>query len=637
MSNSKVAVITEESSDLLEHMLQLDPHLTIISRSQLLHTDLELFDAIAIIGGTSNQPILFSSQERICIEAQINKGKRVFAEYVASIGHVYFEPPVSTRFDRLVYCSDSNAIEGLSVGMLIDDQCGMRLKPHEIACVHTAPILQYTAINGHDQIVVQDEIYKSISDRALWFDQPDNLLICSFRMANFVKSRFSPNAGIKQVVSFIVSWLMDEKVEVDVTPAYTTGKWDDERQLQQQVQQSVHLAMEWFDRSGTLYDEGKTGVLEGFGTEIYPDGKQKVSTMRRVDCIGEVSMPYFLNYLWAEDNRGLTVSNQLQQCIFDSFFSREADELYGMVRWTEEAWGICYQDDVARAVMPQLLKCLYTGTDNHLDDITAALQFLVRTTGTDGTRVFRTDNINLTAEKLQKLRDEPGNLPSAHYNGYYYAALLLAYKLTGKEEFLTTAIKGLDAILSVYPETIREQSETQEYCRLILPLSWLFWVTDKPEHKQWLYRVTKDLQKFKHVSGAYIEWDEGYKAAMRQEKGQGESSLLVENGNPIVDLLYSNNWLPVAFIQAHFVTKDDYFWQLWEETAKFMITAQLYSDDPVLHGAWARGFDVRLGEVFGSPADQGWGPWAIESGWTVAEITSGLLMGLLKDKLIRFY
>jgi hypothetical protein len=41
--------------------------------------------------------------------------------------------------------------------------------------------------------------------------------------------------------------------------------------------------------------------------------------------------------------------------------------------------------------------------------------------------------------------------------------------------------------------------------------------------------------------------------------------------------------------------------------------------------------------VFGSPADIGWGPWSIESGWTVAEIASGLLMGLPEEKLLPFY
>jgi hypothetical protein len=90
-------------------------------------------------------------------------------------------------------------------------------------------------------------------------------------------------------------------------------------------------------------------------------------------------------------------------------------------------------------------------------------------------------------------------------------------------------------------------------------------------------------------------------------------------------------------MQAYFVTKDNRFLELWEEHVSFLISAQLKSDNPAIDGAWARAFDVNLKEVFGSPADAGWGPWAIESGWTVAEITSGLLMGLLKEQLQHAY
>ncbi|WP_274365305.1 hypothetical protein [Paenibacillus thermotolerans] len=67
------------------------------------------------------------------------------------------------------------------------------------------------------------------------------------------------------------------------------------------------------------------------------------------------------------------------------------------------------------------------------------------------------------------------------------------------------------------------------------------------------------------------------------------------------------------------------------------MSAQIMSGNKAIDGAWARAFDVELREVFGSPADRGWGPWAIESGLTVAEITSGLLMGLLKDRLLPAY
>src|SRR5699024_10874692 len=190
------------------------------------------------------------------------------------------------------------------------------------------------------------------------------------------------------------------------------------------------------------------------------------------------------------------ISSHLLDYVFDNYMNREKGSLYGMMRWTNEAWGICYQDDVARAIMPQLLKNLYDGKKDRLDESTSILRFLVKTTGSDGTRVFRTDNIDLSDDKIIELNEKTGDLPSAHYNAFYYAALLLAYKLTRIPEFKNVATKGIETIMKVYPNTIREQSETQELCRLILPLSYLYWITKKKKHKEWLYKITNDLEKF---------------------------------------------------------------------------------------------------------------------------------------------
>ena len=102
-------------------------------------------------------------------------------------------------------------------------------------------------------------------------------------------------------------------------------------------------------------------------------------------------------------------------------------------------------------------------------------------------------------------------------------------------------------------------------------------------------------------------------------------------------MLYSINWLPAAFIQAYFITGDKYFKELWEDIAKFMISAQLHSGNKKINGGWTRAMDVERMEVFGLPNDLGWGPWAMETGWTVAEIVYGLSLGLLEDELGRFY
>jgi hypothetical protein len=639
MKRKQLAIVTNSAdSDLADILLNSEADTTVLKPTDLRHHQLDQFDSFAILGGTDPHPLLLDPKDRNALEAQIKIGKKVFAEYTASIGNVYFSQPESTRYERLIYTSGSSDIRGLKLGSVLDDQCGMRIKPHDIACSKNTPILQFSRINTHNFIKVTDSTTANTSDRALWFDDPENLLICSFRLANFRKARYAPWSDIKKVIEFITGWLIDEPLSLqDYSPSYETHLSSQHPPIENQIKTTTQQAMEWFKNASIVIDEGMGGAIEGLGTEIYPGGSQRISTILRADCMGEISLSYLMNYLYTGTQENLLISNNLTEFIFENYLCEEDNHLSGMMRWSHEAWGVCYQDDVARAIIPQLLKCLYLKTDEHLDHCIQALKFLVSTTGTDGTRAFRTDNLDLSPEKIKELKETPGNLPSAHYNAYYHAALLLAYKLTNIEEFKTTAITGLTTIMKAYPETMREQSETQEYCRLILPLAWLYWVTNEDQHKTWLYRVTADLKERMHPDGGFLEWDTGYKASMRSDMGEGESSLLTKNGDPVIDLLYSNNWLTMAFIQAWWITGDEQFKELWLASSWFFAGAQIKSENPQINGAWARAFDVTRKEVFGSPADSGWGPWAIESGWTVAEVTSGLYMGLLEERLASFH
>lgn len=51
------------------------------------------------------------------------------------------------------------------------------------------------------------------------------------------------------------------------------------------------------------------------------------------------------------------------------------------------------------------------------------------------------------------------------------------------------------------------------------------------------------------------------------------------------------------------------------------------SPDPTLNGAWARAVDVESMEVHGVNNDYEWSTWAIEAGWTVAEIAERYALG----------
>ncbi len=637
MNRIKLAIITSVAeSELAQILFNSEAETAIMKPTDLRSVQLDQFDSFAILGGTQDQPLLLDPRDRNPLEAQIEKGKKVFAEYTASIGNVYFSQPESTRYERLVYTSAD--IQDLRTGTVLDDQCGMRIKPHDISCTKNTPVLQFCKIDTHDFIEVSESTASIISDRALWFDDPENLLICSFRLSNFQKARYAPWHDIKKVIGFITGWLIETPVSLqDYQPTYETQLSTQQPPIEHQIMKTAQQAMSWFNNASIVIENGKGGAIEGLGTEINPDGTQRISTTLRADCIGEISLSYLVDYLHTGNQESLQISDNLTDFIFENYLCQSGDHLSGMMRWTDEAWGVCYQDDVARAIIPQLLKCLYLNNDDHLAQCINALKFLTSTTGTDGTRVFRTDNLDLTPEKIKELKGRPGNLPSAHYNAYYHAALLLAYKLTNIEEFKTTAVTGLTTIMNVYPDTTREQSETQEYCRLILPLSWLYWVTKEEEHKTWLYKVRDNLMEKMHPGGGFLEWDTGYKASMRHAMGEGESSLLTKNGDPVIDLLYSNNWLPMAFIQAWWITGDKAFKELWQASAWFFANAQIRSDNLQINGAWARAYDIERNEVFGSPADSGWGPWAIESGWTVAEVTSGLYMGLLEERLASFH
>jgi hypothetical protein len=306
-----------------------------------------------------------------------------------------------------------------------------------------------------------------------------------------------------------------------------------------------------------------------------------------------------------------------------------------MVRWSEQAWNVCYQDDVARAIIPSLLYAYFGVSDKYTEKAKKALSFLCQTTCEDGLRPARTDVLEYirSGREVRTLAAEKSGYASAHYNAYYHAALLLATRGGADKRFADTAVKGLSAIMALYPETRRETSETEEMCRLVLPLALLYEYTGEREHYDWLCRVVTDLERVQHPSGGYAEWDTGYKASCARND-QGECALLANNGDPVADLLYSNNWLPMGFAYAYLATGEERFFGKWAETATFMLACQIRSDDPLLDGAWTRAMDMNRLESYGVPHDVGWAPCSIESGWTVGEILMGLQFMTIARRIV---
>ncbi len=626
--STRLAVITRDESNvlsLLKHCTGIS--VAVFDPQSLTDGCLDAFDCACILGGTRKEPLVLCAKSRTLVEEFAAAGKKVLFEYTSSFCENYCKAPESTRFLRLV-CADSQ-LAALPEGTLLDDQCNLRIAPY-YHCRTAKPILVYKkGLSAHACQTLCAEDRADFTQYGIWFETP-RTAVCSFCLSNFINARFSPVSAWRKLIASLFSWLCD-------IPLFSSLPfWDYYRCSQAaSLRETADAAIGWFERAGMLIEDGAEGIREGMATEILPNGHQKTADPIRTDCAGEAAMAYFFHYLVSHDPKSLRRASLLEAFVYERMQIRSG-RFAGMLRWTNIAWTVCYPDDMARAMFVTLFKALYNKGREYLPQCRKALGFLMDTTGPDGLRAARTDILNMTQDEYRALSEQDGAFPCAHYNAFYLACLLIYGKMERDERCLAVGEQGMRSLLKAYPQTIREQSETEELCRLLLPLSWLYYATGKEEDRTMLYTVVQDLEKMLDASGAYLEWDSDYSAACSKQN-DGECSLLGCNGDPVVDLLYSNNWVPLGMMQAYFVTGDPELYKKFERHARFLSRAQLHSDDPQIDGAWARGFDTRLMEVYGIPNDVGWGPWAIESGWTVAEIIAGLYSGVLKDELKGFY
>lgn len=624
-----ILIISDQESD-LSKLLMRSAECVLLSEKEAISADLSCYSALALLCGASYERAhAVCAALRMKIEEFAESKKPIFYEWCASfaytytVGNEYYDGSDSSgdAMNRYVYVGKDSS--ELTYGDLLDSQanlgCIYRFVPED-----AYPILYNGGhIVKHDHVDASEINVANIEKRRwrLWY-YDSTRLVCSFRICNFTKARFAPFTSWCGIVRIILEHLGVKEMQPP-KPHYTLGNGGD-------IMHTFNKGMSWFDGCDILIDNGRAGVKEGMSHLIYPNGKQVERYDVRVDCAGEVAGAYLFDYLINRREGSLEVYKNISDFIFDKMQVRSG-KFKGMLRWTETAWNTVYADDTGRAIISTLLYMTHTGDKSRLPQIEESLDFLISVTGTDGLMEHGLNCFKLTDERMSELRSKPSNQYCAHRNAYYSAALLLAYQLDHKQIYLDTALKGLSTIMSVYPNTMRAISETEELCRLIFPLACLYQTTKSEEHKRWLYDVAQRLECYRHKSGGYVEMDPGY-TAYRSRTAGTESSMLADNGNEIAELLYSLNWLPLGFSYAYYVTDDTLFLQKWEDIAAFFSNAQIVSEDRMIDGAWARSLDLKRMEIYGMPHDVGWGPCCIESGWTVAEVLMGLGLGIALQK-----
>ena len=617
----KLLLLTETLCDLSDVLYSCQADIDCMKVSEAAHCDLSAYDAFCVLGFGKRM----DARVHHALEQAAEAGKHVFIEATGSFHGIYSADPCDTTRSRLIYVEpkDGDGIPGLTTGDLLDDQSNNMMRPWNQVSGYKPLLVYKTHIIAHAHLNATPEEILEGSQCGLWMIG-DSIMMTSFHLHNFNRARFAPRHAWEKLIRHIARWLTGSEPARMPEPVVQYGTREDltdPETFETCRSQAIQRGIDWL--KNYIVDDGLGGVREGLRHCIDPEGNQARLLAIRNDCSGETAGALKLYAHLYGDADARRIAENIDSYTYGPMVVK-GGLFDGFMRWSDDAWQVCYQDDVARCILGGLYDCVFLGNHALFPEICRVLDFLVRTTARDGCRVARTDMYHMNEHSFAELTSAEHGCRSAHYNAYYLGALLLAYKHGKNPAYLEVGRRGLESLMEIYPDTQREQSETEEMCRLVLPLAILYDVTREPTHRDMLYRVVNDLEQHKHPSGGYYEWDTGYKAACSRESAY-ECSLLTENGDPVADMLYSTNWLPMGFAYAYYATGDEWFERLWRDVIGFCMKSQVICSDPMLNGAWCRAFDMDLWEAYACPHDVGWAACACETGWTIAEILMGMM------------
>ncbi len=590
-------------------------------------------------------------------QTAIEKRLRVYVEYVTDVPGSPFIGVRQANWERGVVAGDA----------LLPD-----LQPHRIMALHAcrylvvqagSPMLVIARVAGFDTALygLPDDacplLYRSP-------DYPEQIWAASTALSQFVTARYAPTDAWAAVWSVILRWVLGNSLPVRLswTPrvapmldAKHRVTPDTERTALSQCSRWYHTSRllvrteEGNDIASALAEgreerdmpasshrggDGRHGLLEGYSSQIWPDGRQRQRIPLRADCNAEAAMVLALD--WAV-NRA-TESRNVATNLLDFVYARSGmhggvrgnpkHPAYGLIAWgaIAPAWEVAnYGDDAARVALATMLAAACLQRTDWDDALTRVIWSNLRTTGMLGFRGDRVDIPALEAHGWRHFFNVQTVNYAPHFESYLWACYLWAYRQTGYSPLSEKAICAIRMTMDAYPHHWR-WGDTIERARMLLCLAWLVRVDDTAEHRGWLNRVAHDLLQLQDPCGAIRETVNAagggghYVAPSSNEAyGTSETPLIQTNDDAVSDQLYTTGFALLGLHEAVGATGDAGLAQAEQRLAHYLCRIQNRSTQlPWLHGSWFRAFDFKRWEPWASSADVGWGAWCVESGWSMA-------------------
>jgi hypothetical protein len=612
-----------------------------------------------------NYPDRTTSIEADLFALAAKKSLRLYVEYPGFLPGTPVEPPRVAGKERAVVASDFFGAGLPRLRILSPQNCTF------LPLRTPQSLLVLARVAGYDRALygLPKEVYP------LLFELPPgaghgNVLVATTKLSQPARARFGPIPSWQTVWHGILAWLApDRALELKWAPTVHPVAGREDPLPSDCEERALGRGCEWFVNSRLLLapsrtnevarrsavgtaptpppaapaGDGSLGILEGYSSNILPDGSQLQSVALRGDCQAESAMALsFGSRVFGRPQYADTARRLLDHYYFSSA-ARQGERgdpksgAFGLIAWGvgTPSWLVAnYGDDNARLLLGTMATAALLGENRWDEAMLECLLANLRTTGQLGFRGSRIDMSELKRNGWEYYFRRRLTHYAPHYESYLWACYLWAYQKTGYKLFLERARSAIGRTMAVYPEKWRwTNGMQQERARMLLCLAWLIRIEDTPEHRGWLRRIAEDLLAWQDASGAIQErigrpsQGQLHPPGSNAAYGTGESPLLQENGDPVCDLLYTSNFAFLGLHEAAAATGDSFYARAEDRLARFLCRIQVRSKrHPELDGGWFRAFDFRLWDYWASNADAGWGAWSIETGWTEGWITSVLAL-----------
>jgi hypothetical protein len=596
------------------------------------------------------------------LKAAKNKGMKLFLEYPATVEGLEFKAPRTIAYERSVICFDG--ISGLPEGSILMP-CGSFFLPCEAA----KPLILLARVAGYDKIAfgLPETVYPLLFP----LNGDDSVLVASGCLSRFITARAAPSGAYRSLWRWLLKWASGSEIAIDWKPA-AGPSYRPEETFPSDVQvKAINRSICWFlnyavyrpflpwyerqiffaDRPGgeekNLEENAKDtvlgGVLEGYESRFDHNGRQRIRTLFRGDCIGETAMVMALDAAATGNPETRKVAIDAGDFVFSSLFFHNDTKspLYGLSDWVRYG-SVFFGDDNARVILGVLTARSVLGIKRWDDRLLKCTLANLRTAAQTGFRQASIMGKDLE-EKGWAFYNEDTKLVeyAPHYQAYIWAVYLWVYALTGYEPLYRKSVTALSMCMKEYPQGWKwTNSLTAEMARILLPLAILARIDSRAEYRQWLRRIAGDVAACIKPCGAIADMFGDVSMGSfpppqsNEAYGTTEASLIQENGDPATDLLYTANWAYLGLHEAAITLEDAKLSALVDRMTEFFCRIQVRSEaHPYLDGCWMRSFDYEKWEYWGSSADTGWGAWCVESGWVNTWICSVMAMRRSKRSL----